>query len=122
MTVAGWLATAALCAVLVLAIALVRTRIRLARLVATTRALDELVRRDLEPRVAAARADARAADATARDAAIAAGVGPAPLRLPLEPVTGPVVRAVAFSASARRTLARVATATLAPRREARRSA
>lgn len=58
--------------------------------------------------------DARAAVLAARRAAAAAGVDDPP-RLPLEPVTGKVVRAVAFSAGARRVLARLA-APRVPRR------
>jgi hypothetical protein len=81
-----------------------RTRRVLARLEERMRVLEQVVRADLEPGVAAARADAHTAVAAARDAAIAAGARPAPPRLLLEPVTGPVVRAVAFGASARRVL------------------
>jgi hypothetical protein len=96
-------AVVALVAAGVLAVATVRARRRLARLEARTGALEHTVRDDLEPGVAAAAADARAA---ARDAAIAAGVKPAAPRLPFEPLTGPVVRAVALGASARQVLAR----------------
>jgi hypothetical protein len=96
-------AVVALVAAGVLALETARTRRRLARLETRTVALEHTVRDDLEPDVAAAVADARAA---ARDAAIAAGVKPAVPRLPLEPVIGPVVRAVALGASARQVLAR----------------
>ena len=122
MTAGTWLAAAALAVAAVLAVAALRTRMRLARLELAIGRLDARVRDDLEPRVFQARADARAAGATARDAAIAAGVAVPPPRLPLEPVTGRVVRAVALGATARRALARVATAPWTIRREERRSA
>jgi hypothetical protein len=71
----------------------------------------------LEDELRATRAVASAAGTTARRAAVAAGVGdPAP-RLALEPVTGPVVKAVALGAGARRALAR-----LRPQARPRRSA
>jgi hypothetical protein len=120
MSAAAWLASAALVMSAALAVALLRTRARLARLETTSGRLEELVHRELEPGLAAVRADARRAQVTARDAAIAAGVTDPPPRLPLEPVTGRVVRAVAFGAGARRALARVATPPWAAR--ARRSA
>ena len=104
-----------------LAVATVRTRLRLARVEDRARRLEELVHAELEPGLAAARVDARAAAAAARDAAIAAGVRPPPPRLLLEPVTGPVVRAVAFGASARRAIARVSVP-WRPHRDQRRSA
>lgn len=122
MSVAVALATGALAAVVVLTLAVLRLRARLTSVEDRARRLEELVSAELEPALAAARVDARAAAAVARDAAIAAGVRtPAP-RLPFEPVTGPVVRAVAFGASARRAIARVATVPWVPRRDHRRSA
>jgi hypothetical protein len=98
------LAVVALLSVGVLVVVNARTRRRLARLEERTRAVEQVVHAELEPGVAAARAEAHMAVAAARDAAIAAGAKPTPPRLPLEPVTGPVVRAVAFGASARRAL------------------
>lgn len=55
-----------------------------------------------------ARADAADASVLARRAALAAGAEEPPPRLPLEPITGRVVRAVAFGAGARQALARAA--------------
>ncbi|MEX2254145.1 MAG: hypothetical protein WEC34_01795 [Acidimicrobiia bacterium] len=101
-----WLAAGALGAAAILAFALVRTRTRLATLEAGMRRLSQRLDTDLEPAIAEARADARNAATKARDAAIAAGVTEPPPRLPLEPITGRVVRAVAFGAGARRALAR----------------
>jgi len=63
--------------------------------------------RSLAARVDGVGHDARAAAMAARRAAAAAGVDDPP-RVPLEPVTGKVVRAVAFSVGARRALARLA--------------
>jgi hypothetical protein len=108
MSIETSLAVASLAAAAALALALVRTRRRLARVEARARRLEDLVSTELEPGIAAARQDARAATTVARDAAAAAGVAPASPRLPFEPVTGPVLRAVAVGASARRALARVA--------------
>jgi len=102
------MAAVALVVVGVLAIALVRTRTRLVGVEARTHALEDELHRRVEPDVAAARAEARDASVTARRAAAAAGIDDPPPRLPFEPVTGPVVRAVAFGAGARRALARVA--------------
>jgi hypothetical protein len=104
----GLLAAAALVTTCVLAVALVRTRARLARVEASSRRLEDVLRREVEPALAATRRDVAAAAATARDAAVAAGVAVAPPRLPFEPVAGRVVRAVAFGASARRAVARMA--------------
>jgi hypothetical protein len=82
-------------------------------LVRRTRRADRRIRRledevrTLTARVDGVGHDARAAAMTARRAAAAAGVDDPP-RVPLEPVTGTVVKAVAFSAGARRALARLA--------------
>jgi hypothetical protein len=94
---------------LVLVGMLIRTRARLARLEVRTAQLEARLDDEVTPALRDARGDAREARATARRAATAAGVDEAPRRLPLEPVTGPVVRAVAFGAGARRTLVRLAT-------------
>ncbi len=115
------LAVVATIGVVVLTCALVRTRARLADLEARTRDLDDLVRARVEPDLAAARAEAREAATAARRATVAAGVPESPPRLPLEPVTGPVVRAVAFGAGARKALARAANP-IRGRRALRRSA
>jgi hypothetical protein len=106
----------------VLGVAIVRTRSRLARAEGRLEQLEQLVHAELQPGLVAAQVDARAAALTARDAAIAAGVAAPPPRLPLEAVTGPVVRAVAFGASARRAIARAAIPSWGQRREHRRSA
>jgi len=115
MSSVAWLAAAALGAAGLLAIALGRTRARVGQLEDRARRLEELVHTGLEPAIAEVRLDARRASATARDAAVAAGVVAPPPRLPLEPVTGRVVRAVAFGAGARRAIARVAVPTWAMR-------
>jgi hypothetical protein len=70
------------------------------------RGLEEELR-TLTVRVDGVDTDARAAGMTARRAAAAVGIDEPP-RVPLEPVTGRVVKAVAFSAGARRALARLA--------------
>lgn len=118
MTIAAWLA---LGVAAVLCISMLRTRARLTRVEQRTRLLEQRVRTDLEPAIADARIDARRAATLARDAAVAAGVPQPVPRLPFEPVTGPVVRAVAFGAGARRAIARV-TAPPWARRGHRRSA
>jgi len=120
MTTAAVLALAALAAVGALALGLARTRARLARVEARTRVLEEHLQQ-VEPDVAAARAEARDATVAARRASVAAGIDDPPPRLPFEPVTGRVVRAVAFGAGARRALARAASPGWA-RRGHRRSA
>jgi hypothetical protein len=122
MTGGDWVALAAFVLAGTLAVAVIRMRVRLRHLEGTTTELDELVRRRLEPRLAEAVADARAAGVAARDAAIASGSGVPSPRLPLESVTGPMVRAVAFGASARRAFARVTTPARSSRRDHRRSA
>jgi hypothetical protein len=116
------LAVVSLAAVAVLAVVTLRMRGRLVRVEDHARRLEHRLQTELAPGVAAARREATAAAATARDAAIAAGVPlPAP-RLPFEPLTGPVVRAVAFGASAGRAIVRVAAPASARRRGLPRSA
>jgi hypothetical protein len=116
------LAAASLAAAAALALLTLRTRRRLVAVEDRARRLEDLVRTELEPALEAARRDAQTAAATARDAAVAAGTGSPPPRLPLEPVTGPVVRAVAFGASARRAIARVTAPPWSRRRGLARSA
>ncbi len=96
-----------------LAVVLLITRARLERLEVRVRAVEDRVVED-EAAIAVAQGEARAASRTARRAARAAGVELEPARLPLEPVTGRVVRALAFGAGARRAITRLAT----PRRRA----
>jgi hypothetical protein len=112
MSTAAWIATGAGLAIVVLAVTLVRTRSRLVRIEARTRTLEARLDGELAPAITEAHNEARAARLTARRAATAAGVDEPPRRLPFEPITGPVVRAAAFGAGARRTLVRLA----APRR------
>ena len=92
----------------VLAAALWRTRTRLRSLATRTTRLEDHVHGRVEPDVAAALAEARDASVTAKRASLAAGVDEPLPRLPFEPVTGRVVRAVAFGAGARRAIARAA--------------
>jgi len=75
--------------------------------------------RELEGRLAAVEATSAQALDTARDAAAlarrATGDPAPPPRVVLEPVTGPLVKAVAFGAGARRAVARLARSAGAPR-------
>jgi hypothetical protein len=87
---------------------LLRLRRHVSRLEARVHHLETRLATEVAPSVKAARADARNAAATARRAAEAAGVAEPPPRVPLEPVTGPMVRALALGAGARRTLGRLA--------------
>jgi hypothetical protein len=109
MSTAAWVATGAGLAIVLLAMALVRTRSRLVRVEARTAAVEARLAGELVPAIEDAHTEARAARLTARRAATAAGVDEPPRRLPFEPITGPVVRAAAFGAGARRTLVRLAT-------------
>jgi len=112
MSSATWIAAIAAVLGAVLGVSLMRTRARLGRIEDRAARLEARMDDEIALAIEAARGEARAAGATARRAATAAGVDEAPRRLPLEAVTGPVVRAVAFSAGARRTIVRLA----APRR------
>ena len=122
MSAAMWIGTLALVATAALTVALVRTRARLTRVERSARLLEAIVHDELAPGLVEARAEARSATASARDAVVATGGQVAPARLPFEQVTGPVVRAVAFGASARRAIARVAGSPRVARRDVRRSA
>lgn len=115
MSAMGWWALAATLLAGALLVVVTRTRARVVRLEARVRGLESRVDDELAPAVGEARGEARAAGVTARRAAVAAGLEETPRRLPLEQLTGPVVRAVAFGAGARRTVARLA-GTRAPRR------
>lgn len=102
-----WLAIVALVvAVGALAVA-ITTRRRLVRSEQRLRALEGWSS-EVDSGVAEAHADARSAGALAQRAATAAGVEDEPPRVPLEPLTGRVVRVVAFGAGARRAIARLA--------------
>ncbi len=108
MSTATWIAGTAVLLSVLLAVALLRTRARLRRVEATTARLVARLDDEVAPALTHVQVEAQAARATARRAATAAGVDEPPRRLPLEPVIGPVVRAVAFGAGARRTLERLA--------------
>jgi hypothetical protein len=108
MSTAGWIAGGALLLAVALSIVLLRTRARLAGLEARTARLEVRIDDEVAPVLTSVQVEAQAARATARRAATAAGVDEPPRRLPLEAVTGPVVRVVAFGAGARRTLERLA--------------
>jgi hypothetical protein len=118
MSTATLLAAVALGAVVVLSCALVRISAHLRALEASTARLDDDLHARVEPDVAAARAEARDATTLARRASVAAGVDEPPPRLPFEPVTGKVVRAVAFGAGARRAIARATAPAWSRRRSA----
>lgn len=85
-----------------------RTATRCAALEARLGRLDREVHDDLVPRLDLARRESEEAYAAARLAKHAVGIEDPPPRLAGEAVTGPVVRAVAFGAGARRALARLA--------------
>src|SRR5690349_21477869 len=107
MSTAGWLAAVALVAVGVLGVMLPVTLRRTRAVEARLRRLEARVTNEVEPAIEAATTDARVAGQRARDAAAQVGLAePAP-RLPLEPVTGPIVRAVALGAGAGRVLTRL---------------
>ncbi|MCJ7671037.1 MAG: hypothetical protein MUP67_03190 [Acidimicrobiia bacterium] len=108
MSATTWTASIAVVLAVVLGVALMRTRARLARVEARTARLEARIDDEIARSIDDAHREARAAGATARRAATAAGVDEPRRRLPLEPVTGPVVRAVAFGAGARRTIGRLA--------------
>ncbi|MCJ7438105.1 MAG: hypothetical protein MUP97_10125 [Acidimicrobiia bacterium] len=108
MSTTTWIAAVAAMLGAVLGVSLMRTRARLGRLEARTARLEARIEHEIARAISDAHGEARAAGATARRAATAAGVDEPPRRLPFEPVTGPVVRVVAFGAGARRTLVRLA--------------
>lgn len=107
------MATIALASVVLLAAILAVARGSLRRLEGRVHQLEQRLSDD-ESAIASVRGEARAAGHTARRAARAAGVELEAPRLPLEPVTGRVVRVLAFGAGARRALTRLAS----PRRRA----
>jgi hypothetical protein len=93
------------CCLLAVALAALR-----ARLSAATSKIAWLERHvtELDAAVERTREGAAAAMTTARRAAVAAGAADAPPRLAFEPVTGPVVKALAFGGGARRVLSSLA--------------
>jgi hypothetical protein len=108
MSTAWWLAAFATALGAVLAVSFLRTRVLVGRLEARVVGLEGRLEHEISGPVSEALVEARSAGATARRAATAAGVDEPPRRLPFEPVTGPVVRAVAFGAGARRAIVRMA--------------
>jgi hypothetical protein len=103
-SVVGWLVVAAITTGL--GVALLTTRRRLVRAEACSHDLERRIGQ-LALVVTTARREARAAALTAQRAAATAGLEDALPRLAFEPVTAPIVRAVAFGAGARHALARV---------------
>lgn len=85
-----------------------RTRKRLSALEARVHRLDREVHDDVVPTLDLTRRESEEAYVAARMAKQAAGIEEPPPRLAAESVTGPVVRAVAFGAGARRAIARFA--------------
>jgi len=108
--------TAVVTVVAVLALALAagalfgwwKTQRRLSALEARVGRLDREVHDDLVPTIDLTRRESEEAYVAARMAKHAVGIEDPPPRLAGETVTGPVVRAVAFGAGARRALARFA--------------
>ena len=117
MSTATIMAVAALVGVIGLAALAISTRSQLRRLELRARTLESRLDDD-EVTIGAVRGEARSATNTARRAARAAGIELEAPRLPLEPVTGRVVRALAFSSGARRALSRLVS-TRRPGRSAR---
>jgi hypothetical protein len=101
----------AVAALVIAAVALLgwwRAGRRLSALEARVGRLDREVHDDLVPTIDLTRRESEEAYVAARMAKQAAGIEEPPPRLAGEAVTGPVVRAVAFGAGARRALARFA--------------
>ena len=90
-----------------LAVAFVALRARLASATSKIARLERHVE-ELGASLERTRAGASAAMTTARRAAAAAGAEDPPPRLAFEPVTGPVVKALAFGGGARRALSSLA--------------
>jgi len=97
-----------------------RSARRLARVEGRVSALERELHDDVRVELDRAARDSEHAVVAAREAARAAGIEEPPPRLAAEAVTGPVVRAVAFSAGARRAVARF-TADVAPFGKTRRA-
>jgi hypothetical protein len=97
-------------------VALQRARGRVATLEQRTTMLERRLASEVVPALAASQRDAHAATRTAQRAAAAVGLTDEAPRLPLESVTAPVVRAVAFGAGARRALQRLTVPAAARRR------
>jgi hypothetical protein len=113
MAVAITLAVVALLTAVVCAFGWWRTAERLARLERRVATVEREVHTEVMTELDRSRRDSEAAVFAARRATAAAGIEEPPPRLAAEPVTAPVVRAVAFGAGARRAIARF-TADVAP--------
>jgi hypothetical protein len=109
----------AIVAVVVCALGWRSAAARVTRLEARVAGLEREVHRDVLPALDRSQRESEAALSTARQAAVAAGIEEPPPRLAGEAVTGPVVRAVAFGAGARRAIARM-TADVVPLSKTRR--
>ena len=92
---------------------------RVTRLEARVAGLEREVHRDVLPALDRSQRESEVALTTARQAAFAVGIEEPPPRLAGEAVTGPVVRAVAFGAGAKRAIARM-TADVVPLGKTRR--
>ena len=84
-----------------------RSAARVSRLEARVSGLEREMQRDVLPALDRSRRESEAAMSTARQAAFAVGIEEPPPRLAAESITGPVVRAVAFGAGARRAIAQM---------------
>ena len=113
MAVAITLAVVALLTAAVCAVGWRRTADRLSRLEGRVATVEREVQTEVMPELDRSRRDSEAAVFAARRATAAVGIEEPPPRLAAEPVTAPVVRAVAFGAGARRAIARF-TADVAP--------
>ena len=98
-----------------------RSAHRVGELEARVRDLEREIHDSLAPMLERARRESEEAFAAARAARHAAGIEDPPPRLAAEPVTGPVVRAIAFGAGARRAIGRFAAGVI-PLARARRPA
>ena len=106
MAVAIALAVVALLGAVVCALGWRRTADRVELLERRVAAVEREVQTEVLPELDRSRRDSEAAVFAARRATAAVGIEEPPPRLAAESVTGPVVRAVAFGAGARRALAR----------------
>ena len=113
------LAVLALVAVAACAVGWRSSAARVTRLEARVAGLEREVHRDVLPALDRSQRESEVALSTARRAAFAAGIEEPPPRLAAEAVTGPVVRAVAFGAGAKRAISKM-TADVVPLGKTRR--
>lgn len=113
------LAVVAIVGVAVCAVGWRSSAARVTRLETRVAGLEREVHRDVLPALDRSQRESETALSTARQAAFAAGIEEPPPRLAAESVTGPVVRAVAFGAGAKRAIARM-TADVVPLGKTRR--